>query len=84
MRMHDKRDYKRNSLEIDIFLATETGIYKYLKDKNIVLIEDNDNAGVHRVEMLLWKLKDIVKQIKVIRFKKENKGFDTTDYVGKY
>ena len=33
--MLNQKDYKKNNLEIDIFLATENGIYNYLKGKNI-------------------------------------------------
>lgn len=62
----------------------EASYTEALKGKNVLIFIDNDPAGLKREAFLLWELKDVVLQIKVIRFDGESKGFDVTDYLEKY
>lgn len=55
-----------------------------LAGKDIIICEDNDEAGQERVSFLLWELRDVAKSIRVVRFDGESKGFDVTDYCEKY
>ncbi len=56
----------------------------YLKGKDIIIIADNDDPGMLRANQLLWDLKDVVKDMKLVTFKDEAQGFDITDFYEKY
>lgn len=54
----------------------------WLKDKSIVIFEDNDKAGKLRTSHLLWELRETVKGIKIIRFPELKEGGDVSDWLG--
>ncbi len=64
--------------------AWEPHYNEWFKDKHVVIIEDNDDAGQQRTAFLLWELKDIAASLKVMRFPEFAKGFDTFDFLSKF
>lgn len=52
--------------------------------KNIVIMQDNDEAGEKRTKKLIAELQNIAKSIKVIVFKDLPKGSDVTDWINTY
>lgn len=57
---------------------------EWLKGKRLVILADNDKAGVDRATHLTWELKDACPSIKIVTFEGEEEGFDITDFVDKY
>ena len=53
----------------------------YLKGKNIVVFEDNDEAGRKRTEKLTQALSKIAKSFKVVRFDELEEHGDVSDYL---
>ena len=52
----------------------------YFKDKNIVIIADNDDKGKAHAKRITFELKDVAKAIKIIIPSNKPKG-DLTDYI---
>ena len=53
----------------------------YLKGKNIIVFEDNDEAGRKRTEKLTQALSKIAKSFKVVRFDELEEHGDVSDYL---
>lgn len=56
----------------------------FFTGKNIVIMQDNDEAGEKRTKKLIAELQNIAKSIKVILFKELPKGSDVTDWINTY
>jgi len=58
----------------------------YLKDKNVIIIQDNDNGGRERSKILISNLIEVAKSIKLIDFSNilPFAGADLTDYFEKH
>lgn len=54
---------------------------KYLKDKPVAILEDNDEEGKQRTAHLCWKLKNIVSDLKVITFSDMPENSDVSDFL---
>jgi 5S rRNA maturation endonuclease (ribonuclease M5) len=55
-----------------------------LKDKNVVVISDNDEPGIKHAETVAQSLWGKAKSIKLIRFTDMPKGADLTDFANQY
>lgn len=53
----------------------------YLKDRQVILVEDNDPKGQLRVAELSKRLAPYVKSVEIITFRDMEKGADLTDWV---
>ena len=56
----------------------------YLKGKNVVVFEDNDEAGRKRTEKLTAALSKIAKSFKVVKFDELEEHGDVSDYLEKF
>ncbi len=56
----------------------------YLKGKNVVVFEDNDEAGRKRTEKLTAALSKIAKSFKVVKFEELEEHGDVSDYLEKF
>lgn len=54
---------------------------QYFHDKNVIIMQDNDEAGEKRTKKLIAELQNIAKSIKVIVFNDLPKGSDVTDWI---
>ena len=53
-------------------------------DRDIVIVEDNDEAGRNRTDKLVEQLTDFANTIKIIRFTGEDDKYDVADYLVKH
>lgn len=59
--------------------------FNYLFDnKDIIIMQDNDEAGQKRTKKLIAELQNIAKSIKVIVFNELPKGSDVTDWINSF
>ena len=56
---------------------------KYLQDRDVVVLEDNDPKGRKHGKIVAESLQGIVKSIKIVRFGELSEGGDVTDYLAK-
>ncbi|MHB8281956.1 MAG: CHC2 zinc finger domain-containing protein [bacterium] len=56
----------------------------YLKGKNIFILEDNDESGRKRTDILTRNLKDICKSIAVVKFDELDDHGDVSDYLEQF
>lgn len=54
---------------------------EWLRGKNIVIFEDNDEPGRNRTAALASRLTKVGKALKVIRFAERGEGFDVADWL---
>ncbi len=64
-------------------LSWESEYNQFLKDKDVVVLEDNDEIGRKRGKLISESLFGIASSIKIIRFPDLKKGGDVSDYVDK-
>jgi len=56
---------------------------EYLKDKDIIIFQDNDDAGRNRTSFFLWSFREIAKTLRVWTNPEMEKGSDITDWIEK-
>lgn len=56
------------------------GAYRYFENRNIVVIADNDRAGIEHAETVAKSLVSIAETVKIVRFDGP-KGYDLTDWI---
>ena len=54
---------------------------QYLKDRDVVILEDNDTQGQKHGRVVSKSLEGIARSIKIVRFPELGKGGDVTDYL---
>ena len=53
----------------------------YLRDRDVVILEDNDEKGRKHGRVICERLNGVAKSIKIVRFEELPKGNDVTDYL---
>ena len=51
------------------------------RDRTVVIIEDNDDAGRAHVQQVAANLYPVAKSVKIVRFPNERKGYDVSDFL---
>ena len=54
---------------------------QYLKDRDVVILEDNDDKGKKHGEVVSKSLEGIAKSIRIVKFPELDTGGDVTDYL---
>lgn len=57
---------------------------QYLKDRDVVILEDNDDKGQKHGEVVSKSLEYIAKSIKIVKFSELDIGGDVTDYLASH